>query len=54
MHETKIEDVRIRRGLLSIPTSEEFVYKEIKRWAEESVTSEPYCLVYELGADNTC
>ena len=54
MHETKIDDVRIRRGLLNFPSSEEFVYKEISRWARESVTREPYCLVYELGADNTC
>ena len=54
MHETKIDDVRIRRGLLNIPTSEEFVYGEISRWAKEEATKEVYCLVYELNADNTC
>ena len=54
MHETKIDDVRIRRGLLNVPSSEEFVYKEISRWAKESVTRESYCLVYELASDNTC
>ena len=35
MHETKIDDVRVRRGLLNIPTSEEFVYGEISKWAKE-------------------
>ena len=54
MHETKIDDVRIRRRLLNVPSSEEFVYKEISRWAKESVTRESYCLVYELASDNTC
>ena len=35
MHETKIDDVRVRRGLLNIPTSEEFVYGEISKWAKK-------------------
>ena len=54
MHETKIRDLRLRLGLLNIPTSEEFVYKEISRWATEDATKEEYCYVFELNADNTC
>ena len=54
MHETKIRDLRLRLGLLNIPTSEEFVYKEISRWATEESTKEEYCYVFELNADNTC
>ena len=54
MHETKIDDVRVRRGLLNIPTSEEFVYRKISKWALETSSNEEYCHVFELGANNTC
>ena len=33
MRETKIRDQRLRLGLLNIPTSEEFVYSQISKWA---------------------
>ena len=54
MHETKVEDVRLRRSILSPPASEEFLYKNIANWAKEEDTREEYCLVYELKTENTC
>ena len=54
MHETKIDDVRVRRGLLNIPTSEEFVYRSISKWAIEKSTNQEYRNVFELDANNSC
>ena len=54
MHETKIRDQRLRLGLLNIPTSEEFVYGQISRWANVQDTKEDYCFLFELNADNSC
>ena len=54
MHETKIDDVRVRRGILNQPTTEEFLYKQVAKWAKEKDAKEVYCQVYELNADNTC
>ena len=54
MHETKISDLRLRRAILSQPMAEGFLYNEITRWAREMLTTEEYCFVYDLGANNTC
>ena len=43
MHETKIDDVRVRRGILSEPCTEEFLYKQIAKWSKEQDTKEVYC-----------
>ena len=45
MHETKISDVRLRRGILSIPVSEGFLYNQIGKWAQEDMASHmlEYC-----------
>ena len=54
MHETKISDVRLRRGIQSLPESENFLYKQVAKWAAEEETREEYCKVHELKATNTC
>jgi len=54
MHETKIGDVRLRRGLLGYPVAENFLYKQVAKWAKEKATYEEYCYVYELDAKNSC
>lgn len=43
LHETKIEDVRLRRSLTQIDQAQMFLFKEIDEWAKESETRQVYC-----------
>ena len=54
MHEVKISDVRVRRGMMSYTGSEHFLYKQVAKWAKEQETYEEYCYVYDLKASNSC
>ena len=54
MHETKISDSRIRRGIMTYTGTENFLYKSVAKWAAETDTQEVFCHVYELHADNNC
>ena len=56
MHETKIGDVRLRRGIMGYPSGDNFLYKQVAEWAKSKTgkTYEEYCYVYELGAKNSC
>ena len=54
MHETKIGNKRLRRGILGYPLAENFLYKQIPIWAEQGNTHEDYCFVLELESKNSC
>ena len=50
MHEVKISNVRLRRGLLAYTGAEHFLYNSVAKWAKEEETYEDYCYVYALDA----
>ena len=54
MHETKIGDVRLRRGIHDYPSASNFLFNQIAKWAKEDATYEEYCYVYDLAAKNNC
>lgn len=54
MFESKIEDIRLRRGLSSIADSSMFMYRQISKWSQTTQTKEDFCEIGELGSKNTC
>ena len=54
MHESKIDDIRLRRSIWAIDQAQMFLYKQIVEWAENPRTKQDYCSVLELGSENTC
>ena len=54
MHETKIDDIRLRRSLTSIGDSQMFMYMQVSKWAESPRTQQDFCHLIDLESKNTC
>lgn len=54
MHESKIDDLRLRRSIWGIDQAQMFLFIQIDEWAVNPKTIKDYCKVSELAFENTC
>lgn len=57
LQETKIDDADVRRGIHGNVITDNFIYKEVHRWASLADPREEYCALEDYvkaGIENNC